>query len=73
MRGRLHKLQGRRSSGARVDVRSFRMINRGELTAVGKTSFELVANFLRRRRVGCAAAQEKRDCKGQQGFHLEML
>ena len=49
------------------------MIDRGELAAVGKTALKLVANFLGWRRVCRATGQEKRDCNGQQGFHLEML
>ncbi len=47
------------------------MIDRGELTVIGKALLELVANFLCRRRVGRASGQEKGQRNGPQGFHLE--
>jgi hypothetical protein len=49
------------------------LIDWDESAVAGKTAFELVANFLGRRRVCRATGQEKRDGNGQQGFHLEML
>jgi hypothetical protein len=67
------QVTGGRSSAARVDIRRLRLIDWDESAVAGKTAFELVANFLGRRRVCRATGQEKRDGNGQQGFHLEML
>lgn len=73
MRGRLHKLPGSRSTGGRVAIRLFRIIERHNLTVAGSTALKLVTNLLGRGRLSHATVQEKDDRDGQQGFHLEML
>lgn len=59
--------------GVRARRRIVRAIDRDEVALSGKASLKMLANFLRRRHVCRATGQEKRNCEGPEGFHLEML